>query len=102
MITFVATAQDREITMRFLHAQLEEHGIPLAPARLAAAVDGVFAEPARGRFLLVRDAAGAVAGVAYVSYIWALEHGGKAAWLEELYVTPARREAGLGTALLRA
>jgi GNAT superfamily N-acetyltransferase len=29
-----------------------------------------------------------------------LEHGGEVAWLEELYVVPERREAGIGTKLL--
>jgi GNAT superfamily N-acetyltransferase len=41
-------------------------------------------------------------GVAYVSFQWSLEHGGKAAWLEELYVLPDLRGGGLGTALLQA
>jgi GNAT superfamily N-acetyltransferase len=39
-------------------------------------------------------------GVAYLSFTWTLEHGGKSAWLEELYVVPERRGAGVGTQLL--
>lgn len=41
-------------------------------------------------------------GAAYVSYVWALEHGGHSGWLEELYVEPAHRGTGLGTTLLDA
>jgi GNAT superfamily N-acetyltransferase len=29
-----------------------------------------------------------------------VEHGGRVAWLEELYVVPARRNAGIGQLLL--
>jgi len=37
-----------------------------------------------------------------VSFIWALEHGGHAGWLEELYVVPEHRIGGVGTQLLKA
>jgi ribosomal protein S18 acetylase RimI-like enzyme len=43
-----------------------------------------------------------VVGVAYLSFVWALEHGGRAAWLEELYVVPWLRDQGIGTQLLHA
>lgn len=70
---------------RLLAVQLAEHGIALGGEKLAAAIDGVIDAPRRGFFLVaLRD--GACIGVAYVSFIWALEHGGHAGWLEELYV----------------
>jgi len=96
-----ATRADREAVIALLAAQLEEHAIDLAPARLAAAVDGVFAVPGRGTFLVAR-ADGRIVGVAYLSYTWALEHGGHVGWLEELYVLPAQRDRGIGGALLDA
>jgi GNAT superfamily N-acetyltransferase len=96
-----ATFADREILARLLAAQLAEHGISLDAPLLAAAIDGVIERPERGRFLIAR-ASGEDVGVAYVSFLWALEHGGKSAWLEELYVVPAQRSAGFGTTLLRA
>ena len=37
-----------------------------------------------------------------MSFIWALEHGGQAGWLEELYVVPELRAGGVGTRLLEA
>ena len=39
-------------------------------------------------------------GAAYVAFTWSLEHGGKCAWLEEMYVSPEWREQGFGAALL--
>ena len=55
--------------------------------------------PSRGFFLVAMQEGNCV-GVAYVSFIWTLEHGGLAGWLEELYVLPAHREGGVGTLLL--
>src|SRR5262245_6784519 len=90
---------DRAEVIALLAAQLAEHAIELAPARLASAVDGVLADPARGVLFLAR-AEGKAVGVAYLSFTWTLEHGGPVGWLEELYVVPARRGGGIGTALL--
>lgn len=39
-------------------------------------------------------------GLAAISYAWTLEHGGKSAWLDELYVLPEHRSRGIGNALL--
>ena len=96
-----ATAADVPDLLRLLSVQLREHHVRLEDAGLARAIDGVLADPARGFFLLLA-VDGRRVGAAYVSFVWALEHGGHSAWLEELYVEPARRAAGLGTELLRA
>jgi GNAT superfamily N-acetyltransferase len=93
-----ATAADLDTVVELLCAQLEEHHIDTPRPAVASAIEGLLAVPARGFVLLARPAL----GVAYVSYIWALEHGGLSAWLEELYVVPAERDRGLGTALLAA
>jgi GNAT superfamily N-acetyltransferase len=37
-----------------------------------------------------------------VAFTWTLEHCGKSAWLDELYVVPEYRGKGIGAALLRA
>jgi GNAT superfamily N-acetyltransferase len=96
-----ATAADRPPLADLLGRQLAEHDIDVPPARLAAAIDGVLADPSRGFFLLAEDDAGAF-GVAYLAFNWTLEHAGRCAWLEELYVLPERREGGAGTAILEA
>jgi GNAT superfamily N-acetyltransferase len=86
---------------RLLAAQLAEHGIAISGDRLANAIDGVIDMSTRG-FFLVALRNGTCVGVAYVSFIWALEHGGHAGWLEELYVVPEYRQGGVGTRLLEA
>ena len=52
--------------------------------------------------LLASGDDGRTVGVAYVSFTWTLEHGGRTAWLEELYVVPELRGGGIGGALLDA
>jgi GNAT superfamily N-acetyltransferase len=87
--------------LRLLGTQLAEHHVEIGDARLAAAIDGVLADPGRGFFLAaIQD--GRVIAAAYVSFIWSLEQGGYSAWLDELYVEPDRRCGGIGTALLEA
>jgi GNAT superfamily N-acetyltransferase len=86
---------------RLLAVQLDEHGIAIGGEALSVAVDGVIDVPKRG-FFLVALLGGTCIGVAYVSFIWALEHGGHAGWLEELYVVPEHRLGGVGTRLLEA
>ena len=63
------------------------------------ALDGVLTDPTRGAVLIAREH-GAIVGVAYLSFVWTLEHGGLSSWLEELYVIPPRRGQGIGGRLL--
>src|SRR5512147_2640946 len=94
-----ATLRDVTDVARLLAAQFQEHAISLDSGALETAIRGAIEDPARGTFLLARDA-GPV-GVAYLAFTWTLEHGGRSAWLEELYVVPAMRSRGIGTRLLR-
>lgn len=87
--------------LRLIAVQLREHHIDIAEDRLEVALRGVIAAPHRG-FLLGMWLDGGCVGVAYVSLVWTLEHGGHSAWLEEFYVDPGLRGRGHGTALLRA
>lgn len=84
-----------------LVAQLREHGNAVSETVLAEAARGMLERPQRGRFL-VADDGGTLVGFVALSYLWTLERGGRAVWLDELYVVPARRGDGLGQALLDA
>jgi GNAT superfamily N-acetyltransferase len=97
----LARESDRAVVLELLEGQFRELEIETPAARLAAAVDGVFEDPSRGSLLLAwRD--GRAVGLAYLSFQWTLEHGGRIAWLEELFVRPERRAQGIGGELLRA
>ena len=96
-----AGPEDAGNIQRLLAVQLTEHHIDISGEKLANSIRGVLDVPRRGFFLVVlRDSV--CIGVAYVSFIWALEHGGHAGWLEELYVVPEHRIGGVGTQLLKA
>lgn len=90
---------DRPRVVELLAAQMKEHQIPLERSMIEQAVDGLVARPELGG-ILVADEEDEVVGVAYVSFTWTLEHGGRVCWLEELYVAPLFRGRGLGTRLL--
>jgi ribosomal protein S18 acetylase RimI-like enzyme len=96
----LAAPSESDAVLELLLRQFEGHGIDTPPAKLAQAVRAVLADERLGFFLVARAEAAGLVGVAYVSFTWALEHCGKTAWLEELYVVPGWRDRGLGRDLL--
>jgi GNAT superfamily N-acetyltransferase len=94
-------ARERSIVADLMTRRLAEHEIPISPEALLAAIDGVLVDERRGLLLLAKHDRQAV-GVAYVSFTWSLEHGGKSSWLEELYVLPEWRSRGIGASMLAA
>ncbi len=96
-----AVVDDLDDVTALLVAQLREHAVETPAAAIADAVGAVLRHPERGCILVARDR-GTVVGVAALSFVWPIEHGGMSAWLEELYVVPEARGRGIGTALLRA
>lgn len=100
MIAFEpATPRDRGDLLRLFRAQYDEHAIEISDARLAVGVDGVLSDARRGMIIVAREG-NAVIGFAGVTFLWSFEHGGRAAWLEELFVIPSRRGKGIGGALI--
>jgi GNAT superfamily N-acetyltransferase len=97
----IATRADRDDVLRLLALQFAEHDIFLEAARLEHVVDGQLDTPRNGRILVAR-LDGRVVGIAALSFIWTLEHGGMSCWLDELYVEPALRSHRIGTKLIHA
>ena len=96
-----ATAADRRRVVELLAAQLGEHSLAPTAAALEAAVSELIGDPRLGR-IFVAETAGRIVGVAAMSWTFSLEHGGRAAWLDELYVVREHRGQGFGTVLLEA
>lgn len=94
-----ATAADLDALHRLLQEQFGEHDICLPADDLKRAVAEVLAREDLGLFLVAREG-GQVVGMAAISWVWTLEHGGRSAWLDELYVLPEHRGRGLGAALV--
>jgi GNAT superfamily N-acetyltransferase len=97
-ITSAAMSDCRECA-ELLVEQLHEHGAEMSVEPLARILEKVVADAATGFLLLVR-ADQRIVGFAYAARILSAEHCGPVAWLEELYVAPAFRSHGIGTALL--
>jgi ribosomal protein S18 acetylase RimI-like enzyme len=96
-----ATPADLPAVTDLLEAQLREHEIHIDRKDLAFAAEGILRVADRGFILLAVGDEGPV-GVACTSFSWTVERGGMVAWLDELYVAPARREHGIGNELLGA
>lgn len=95
------TPQDREAVVDLLIAQMHEHRVESERDRLQKVVAAVMADERYGFILAAREAE-RVVGIAYVASILSVEHGGRAGWLEELFVVPELRGKGIGAALLQA
>lgn len=99
----IQTAEPADLApiLQLLNTQLREHGIVLTDQALQRATQGLIEDRALGRILTAR-LDGELVGVAVISFLWTLEHGGAAAWLDEVYVEPARRRDGIGRKLVEA
>jgi GNAT superfamily N-acetyltransferase len=95
-----AVLADLDAIHRLLQDQFGEHDIELSSKSLKDAIAEMLVNDRWGMFFVARDE-GQVIAVAAIAYAWTLEHGGKSAWLDELYVIPERRGKGIGTALLQ-
>lgn len=100
-VVTTAGVRDRTVVARLLVAQLREHAITTSAAAIARTAEGMLRHPERGIILLARVGRRPV-GIAALSFLWTLEHGGRAIWLDELYVVPALRGRGIGRRLLLA
>ena len=99
----IQTAQPADLApvLQLLRTQLEEHGVVLTGQALQRATQRLIEDHALGRILTAR-LEGELVGVAVISFLWTLEHGGPAAWLDEVYVVPSRRGDGIGRKLVEA
>lgn len=97
-----ADGRDVAAVVALLARQLTEHDIALAPDALERSVRTLLGDPRLGHVLVACADGGEVAGVAVLSFLFTLEHGGPAAWLDELYVADAYRGRGIGERLVAA
>src|ERR1043165_7808301 len=99
----IETARSADLmpVVQLLRTQLPEHEIVLTDQALQRATHGLIDDHKVGRILTAR-LDGELVGVAVISFLWTLEHGGPAAWLDEVYVEPSRRREGIGRKLVEA
>lgn len=91
-----ALATDVERLLEFMGALYEEDGAaPFLRDAVEAALRDLLDAPDRGRVWLI-ERGGEPAGYLVVTWGFSLEFHGRDAFIDELYVAPAHRGAGLG------
>lgn len=94
-----ATRADAEQIAAFQEAMaVETEDRPLDPAVIRAGVEGLFARPEHG-FYLVAERAGEVAGSLMVTPEWSDWRGGFFWWVQSVFVRAEHRRAGVYRAL---
>src|SRR5688500_4254619 len=96
-----AVPDDLHQIVEMLRLQLQDNSVAVAIEPLSLATLRMIERPALGQ-ILVAARGDTIAGVAVLSFLWTLEHGGNTVWLDELYVDSRERRTGLGTKLLEA
>jgi ribosomal protein S18 acetylase RimI-like enzyme len=95
----LATANDVQRLLPLVRALWLFERIPFDAVAVGAALQGLHADPSLG-CVWVAETANELAGYTVVTFGYSLEHGGLVGLVDELYVTPALRDSGIGTQLI--
>lgn len=102
MLVRLAHASDaREVTRLVSALLVELGGKPLEPRRAAEVYGELCARPELG-FVALAERDGEACAVCTVSLVHALRSGGRYAIVQEMYVAPSLRSAGVGRDVLAA
>lgn len=77
---------------------LETEGLTLDPAKIRPGVEGLFAQPQFG-FYLVAESDGQIAGGLMITYEWSDWRNKVFWWIQSVYVAPSHRGRGVYRAL---
>ena len=96
-----ADLSDRERLLDLMADFYAESGYVLDRSNAEVAFATLLGDLRLGRVWLIEQDL-QVVGYIVVTFVFAMEHGGLAAWVDDLYVEPSARGAGLGTSALAA
>lgn len=97
----VASPADLELLFPLVRAFCAHFGYPFSGPVKRAALAQALADPSIGRLWLIHSPEGALAGYLFLSFYFSLEFGGQTAFVDELFIAPGFRGAGLGESALR-
>ena len=95
----LAAPVDRAIILNMMADLYAHEGIPLRPES-AAALDTLLSNPALGHAYLIKEQ-NAPVGYLILIYSFSIEHAGRTALLDELYISPSSRGKGIGKAAVQ-
>ena len=96
-----ATPDDVPTLLDMMEEFYAEAGYVLERPEARASFGSLLDQPALGR-VWVADQGKDIAGYVVVTFVFAMEHGGTIGVVDDFFVRPGSRGAGLGTALLTA
>jgi ribosomal protein S18 acetylase RimI-like enzyme len=94
-----ATTQDLGDLLELMQEFYAEAGYSLNPDRARAAFLPLLTDGQLGQVWLA-EAEGHVAGHLVLTFCYSMEHGGRSAFIDDLFVRPALRNRGVGRALV--
>ena len=94
-----AVAADQDALLSLMRGYCEEVDTPLPDEHLMDAIAPLVANEDLGD-LLVAEQVGELAGYLVITWGWGIESGGAEALIDEMYVSPSYRNAGVGTLLM--
>lgn len=95
----VAGADDVARLLGYVRELWRHEGIPFVATEVEPRLRTLLGNPQLGRVLVV-EVDGEAAGYAVLGFGFSLEYGGRDAFLDELYLAPARRGVGLGVRVM--
>jgi GNAT superfamily N-acetyltransferase len=95
----LATTEDLDTLLDLMTDFYAESGYVVDRPHAAAAHAALFADPRLGRIWLIEQDADVV-GHVVVTFVFGMEYGGLMAVVDDFYIRPAWRHAGIGTAAL--
>jgi len=102
MLIRSAAGSDIAAISRLVAQYWEFEGIGgFEPSRVEALLEGLLASPERGA-CWIAETSDSINGYLLAVFVFSLEHGGLAAEIDEVFVAPSMRSAGVGSLLLAA
>ena len=97
----IASIEDVLSVSELLYEQYIEHRIKAPMEELLPAVEHLIRTPEKGLIFVACKGKDTI-GTAVMTFTWSVEHRGRIAWLDELYVIPEWRDRSIGSMLLRS
>jgi ribosomal protein S18 acetylase RimI-like enzyme len=94
-----ATSEDRTLLVALMKEFYAESATPLDPAHAARSFAALLADDRLGKVWLIQ-AGDKDVGYVVITFSYSMEFGGRNAFIDDLFIQPAYRGAGLGTTAL--